>query len=201
MTLDEILEIIATLTGVISVIFSIRRSLWVYPSGIISTILYVYLLWKWELFGECMVNIYYTLASVYGWYNWGKHQIQAGKVEVLKMRKNQISYLVAGTSFVFSLVILLYLIVGFTRGANTWFIQPLQYLDILATTFFVVGMFLMTRRYIEHWLFWISGNFIAIVLYLLKDHPITAFQFFVFLILAVYGWKQWQSPCRGSKYH
>ncbi len=71
----QALEIVAILSGIISVWFSRKENIWVYPSGLIGTILYVYLSIEGDLYGEATVNLFYTIMSVYGWYNWLRKDI------------------------------------------------------------------------------------------------------------------------------
>ncbi|MFN5848482.1 MAG: nicotinamide riboside transporter PnuC, partial [Chitinophagales bacterium] len=69
-TLQIVLEIVAASIGIVSVLFSIRKSIWVYPIGIVSTGLYSYLNYDWKLYGELLINVYYTIMSLYGWGLW-----------------------------------------------------------------------------------------------------------------------------------
>ncbi|MCE2849175.1 MAG: nicotinamide riboside transporter PnuC, partial [Chitinophagaceae bacterium] len=71
----QALEIVAILSGIISVWFSRKENIWVYPSGLVGTILYVYLSLEGDLYGEASVNLFYTIMSVYGWYNWLRKDI------------------------------------------------------------------------------------------------------------------------------
>ena len=82
-TLDITLEIVAVIFGFLSVWYSKQNKIWVFPTGMISTLIFVYLLFKWELLGDMMINGYYFIMSIYGWYIWTR--------KVDKTHVNQIS--------------------------------------------------------------------------------------------------------------
>ncbi len=194
------LEVIATCFGIASVLFSKNRNIWVYPTGIISTSIYIYLLYEWGLFGDLLINIYYTIMSIYGWFLWSKNTKDDVHVNVSTMAKGDVQV----SSLLFLLSAFLVLTVYYYRpvladGFNlakineigfhyTW----IDYTDTFTTSIFLVGMWLMAKRKIENWIFWIIGDLISIPMYLVKGYAITAFQYFVFLILAVMGYVAWK---------
>ena len=180
------LELLATITGVASVIFAILRRIWVYPVGIISTGLYTYLLFQWGLYGDMLINAYYTIMSLYGWWAW----LQVEEF-VEKENLNQ--------NYVLTQV-LICLIGGFILVVSIYYfkydsiqnIPFINWIDAFCTSLFLVAMFLMARKRVENWLFWILGNALAIYLFYIKGYTITSIQYCVFLILAIIGWFVWR---------
>ena len=84
MVLINYLEWIAILSGIVSVWFSKKALIWVYPTGLVGTILYVYLSFKGDLYGEAAVNLYYTIMSFYGWWNWLRRDQEKKKIVQIK---------------------------------------------------------------------------------------------------------------------
>lgn len=180
-----ILEFTAFLFGVFSVYFAKQNHILVYPIGIISTSIYVYLLYNWQLLGDMIVNIYYTAISIVGWYYWAQKKDNKKVYQISKSTKqHSILYLVF---FVFT-VLFVYGVYSFFKMFKTWH----NYVDTITTGLFFVAMLAMAKKRLEHWLFWIIGNILSIPLYFLKGYMITSLQYFVFLILAVLGYKEWK---------
>ena len=90
--LQIFLESFATVFGILSVYFSIKKNIWVYPTGIISTLIYVYILFNFGLLGDCMINVYYTVMSIYGWLLWAKHSKDHIHVEVSRASEKEWLY-------------------------------------------------------------------------------------------------------------
>ncbi|MDO4224843.1 MAG: nicotinamide riboside transporter PnuC, partial [Bergeyella zoohelcum] len=100
-TFDIALEATATIFGLLSVFFSIRKNIWVYPTGIISTAIYVYILFVSSLLGDMMINVYYTIMSIYGWVLWSKHSDDNIHINVSRATPKE--WLISGAIFIFSL--------------------------------------------------------------------------------------------------
>ena len=184
-TADIVLEIIAVIFGFLSVWFSKQNKIWVFPTGMISTIIFVYLLFKWELLGDMMINGYYFIMSVYGWYIWTRKVDNTHVTPISRTSSNEkktsVIIFVATLIFVF-------IIYKFFDKWNDW----VAYADTLTTAIFFVGMWLMARRKIENWIFWIIGDIISVPLYLYKGFTFTSFQYLGFTIIAIYGYLAWR---------
>lgn len=185
LTIDIILEIIGVALGLLSVVYAKKNSVLVYPTGMFSTAIYVYLLMKWSLLGDMLINTYYFIMSVYGWYYWSqkKEAIDIHRVDFTNARERQIS------------VVLFFLSLGFIFGVyqvfdrwNNW----TAYIDTLTTAIFFVGMWLMARRKVENWIFWIVGDIISIPLYFIKGLTLTSLQYLIFTIIAIFGYRAWK---------
>ena len=199
-TFDIALEATATSFGLLSVFFSIRKNIWVYPTGIISTTLYIYILFVSGLLGDMMINVYYTIMSVYGWILWSKSSEDHIHVNVSWARKKE--WIISAVLFILSLglVTLVYFYKpfidnGFSMAGvdmGLYHLDWANWLDVFTTAVFLVGMWLMAKRKIENWIFWIIGNIICIPMFLYKGLVITSIQFFVFTIMAFIGYFEWK---------
>lgn len=183
--LDVVMEITAVLFGFASVWYSKQNNILVFPTGLISTSIFVYLLFKWQLLGDMMINVYYFIMSLYGWYIWTR-KVDSKNVTPISVvtKKEQI---IASIIFVSTLV-LVYEVYQFFKMWTNW----VAYVDTLTTALFFVGMWLMAKRKIENWYFWIIADIISVPLYLYKGLVFTSIQYFGFAILAIYGFLAWK---------
>ncbi len=183
-TLDVLLELIAVSFGITSVIFAKNENILVFPTGIISTILYIIICYKFILYGDMLINIYYTLMSLYGWYVWS-FKVSGENVVITTSKKDD----VAKSIFIFlsTIIIISCIYVYFDRMRNMT-----DYLDTFTSAIFFTAMWLMANKKIEHWIFWIIGNLISIPLYYVKGLGFSSIQFTIFLILAIIGYMEWK---------
>lgn len=198
------LEIIAVTMGVGSVFLSLKRNIWVYPVGIISTGIYVYLLYVFGLLGDCLINIYYTGMSIYGWVLWSKNTTDNVHINVSVASKKE--WIQASLLFIGSLllVILVYYykpwldndfdLQGVTIGLHH--LDWANWLDVFTTSVFLIGMWLMAKQKLENWLFWIIGDLICIPIFVYKGLIFTSLQYFVFSILAIIAYFEWRKNYR-----
>lgn len=183
----SLLEWVGVFFGIASVLFSMMRMVWVYPTGIISVIIYIYLAFVYKLYADAGVNGYYFIMSVYGWYFWANGKPQNAKVVISanSSRENLISL----TILVVSFLIISQVLLGFTDS-------DVPYWDATTTSFAITGMWLMARKKIENWIAWIVTDLISIPLYFHKGLFLTSFQFFVFTILALAGYITWRNTLK-----
>ena len=191
-TFNIVLEITAVIFGLFSVWFAKKDNILVFPTGLVSTFIYAYLLWQWELLGDSMINGYYFIMSIYGWYHWTRKKGDAIEFPIATMtNKEKITAIIIFVStIVFVIIVYLY----FNKFTN-WY----SYVDTFLTAVFFVGMWLMAKRKIENWIFWIIGDIISIPLYFAKGYTFTSFQFLIFTIIAVYGYLEWKEILNKSK--
>lgn len=184
-TIDIVLELIGILFGLLSVWYAKKNTVWVYPTGMISTAIFVYLLLKWALLGDMIINAYYFVMSVYGWYYWSKKEEEVIVHPVTSTSKKEVK--TAVLLFVASILFVFWVYQAFDKWKD-W----TAYVDTFTTAIFFVGMGLMARRKIEHWLFWIVGDIISIPLYFFKGLTLTSFQYIIFTLIAIYGYRSWK---------
>ena len=184
-TLDITLEIIAVIFGFLSVWFSKQNKIWVFPTGMVSTLIFVYLLLKWALLGDLMINAYYFIMSVYGWYIWTRKvdATQVTQISTTTAKEKKLAVVIFLATLIF-----VYLVYNYNEKWTSW----VAYVDTFTTAVFFVGMWLMAKRKIENWLFWIVGDLISVPLYLYKGFTFTSFQYFGFTFIAIFGYLAWK---------
>ena len=182
--IDIFLEFIAVFLGILSVIFAKINKIAVYPTGMISTGIFVYLLFHFKLLGDMIINAYFFFMSIYGWFYWS-YKREGQIINKVSYSSNK-DYVIVALIFLISLI-LISIIYKLFNVFTSWS----AYIDTLTTGIFFVAMWLMARRKIESWIFWIIGDLISIPLYLYKGLAITTIQYFIFTIIAVMGYKSW----------
>ena len=207
---DISLEVIAAFFGILSVWFAKKEKILVYPTGIISTALYIYICYQFVLYGDMIVNFYYTAMSIFGWYMWSKIDSNSKQIEVTKT--NLSDKLKTLGIFIFTSIFVIFVYryynvmpnhLGFsesisfafenlTSGNLEKFRTATPFLDTFTTGIFFAAMWLMANKKIEHWAFWIAGNIVSIPLYFVKGLGFTGVQYSIFLILAILGYIQWK---------
>lgn len=188
---DIALEIIGVVFGFLSVWYAKRNLILVFPMGLISTAIFVYLLLKWELLGDMMINAYYFAMSIYGWYVWTRKSNDS-VTPITRTTSNEKRV----STFIFIATLAFVYIVYQT--ADKW-TSWTAYMDTLTTAVFFVGMWLMARRKIENWIFWIVGDVISIPLYFYKGLTFTSFQYLIFTLVAIYGYLAWKKILNSSQ--
>lgn len=189
------LEFIAVIAGIISVWFSRKESIWVYPTGLVNTILYVYLSIKSHLLGEASVNFYYTIMSIYGWWLWSRKDTSSG-APVLQITGNtRRDWLQQCLFFAIAYGILLAALLWAKKAFAP---EAIPFADAFASATAYTGMWCMARKKVASWYFWIATNLTSIPLYFVKGFMFTSVQFMVLLILAVAGLITWQQKARAA---
>ena len=183
-----LLEYIAVVCGIISVWFSRKENILVYPTGLVNTIIYIYLSYKYHLLGEATVNVYYSIMSVYGWWLWTlkdttKQHVVAISFSDRRWQVYQLSFFAA--FYVILFICLTFLKKGFYEGAIPW-------ADALAAATAFTGMWLMTKKKVESWYWWILTNIVSIPLYFVKGLVFTSVYYAVLLVIAFYGLTEWK---------
>ncbi len=209
--LNIILEFTAAVLGVASVFFAKKENILVFPTGIISTGLYVYLLSQWSLYGDLIINIYYTLMSIYGWYMWSKITDDKDK-HIPISKSNKKDKLKAFGIFAFTSIFVIavyrfynvmpndlgfidsiqYAFEKITSGSLTEFRKATPFMDTFTTGAAFAAMWLMANKKLENWTFWIAVNIVSVPLYFVKGYGFTGIQYGIFLVLAILGYLEWK---------
>ena len=186
-----LLELFAVTMNILSVIYAKRNSILVYPTGLIGTGIFVYILYNFSLLGDMIINFYFVLMSIYGWYYWAQKKDGESLNKVSRTSTNEYYFILA-----LGLISLLsiYAIYNFYDKWDSW----TAYVDTITTAIFFVAMYLMARRKVESWIFWIIGDVITIPLYFYKGLTISSIQYLIFLILAILGYISWKKILNNS---
>jgi nicotinamide mononucleotide transporter len=187
------IEAIAVIMGIVSVWYSRKENILVFPTGIINTTLYIYLSFKGHLLGEASVNLYYTIMSLYGWYWWSrKKEDQVSKLLQITNSdlKEKAQHLLIFICFYAVLFFALqFLKTNFAPDAIPW-------ADALASASAYTAMWLMAKKKVDSWIWWVVTNITSIPLYFIKGYAFTSFQFIVLLVLAIAGYFSWKEKAK-----
>jgi len=179
------LELFAVIMNITSVVYAKLNNILVYPTGLIGTGIFVYILLNFSLLGDTIINAYFFSMSIYGWYFWSRKKDEIFINQVSNINRNEIKYLLI---LAISSLIFIYFVYDYFDKWNNW----TAYVDNITTAIFFVAMWLMARRKIESWIFWIIGDLITVPLYFYKGLTISSIQYIIFLILAVLGYISWK---------
>ncbi|RKS00827.1 nicotinamide riboside transporter PnuC [Flavobacterium sp. 102] len=191
-TYEIVLELVAIFFGLVSVWFAKKDNIWVFPTGIINTAIYVYLLFKWSLLGDMMINFYYVVMSIYGWYHWTRKKDDVVEFPISRMNTAEKKWSVVIFTLTIAFVVVVY---TFFDKFTHW----TTYVDTFVTGIFFVGMWLMAKRKIENWILWIIGDIISIPMYFAKGYSFTSIQYLIFTIIAIYGYLEWKRILQEKK--
>lgn len=178
------IEIVIFIFGVLSVYFAKKENVLVYPTGIICTILSVYIMFHAKYYADMSINIYYSIMSVYGWFQWEK--ITNGKVLSIS-RTNLKEKIIGIILFLITALICIYIYKFFNYK-----LQINNYLDIFTTSLFFTAMWYMAKKKIENWTLWIVGNTFAVYIFFDRQLYIIAIQYIIFTILAISAYIEWK---------
>ena len=179
------LEIFAVGMNIISVVYAKQNNILVYPTGLIGTGIFVYILFNFSLLGDMIINGYFFIMSIYGWYYWSRKKDEVFINNVSRLEKKEYIQLIFLA--LVSLLFIYFVYVQFDKW-NSW----TAYVDNITTAIFFVAMWLMAKRKIESWIFWIVGDLITVPLYFYKGLTISSLQYIIFTVLAILGYISWK---------
>ena len=186
------LEFFAAVLGVMSVWFAKKNKILVYPTGIISTLIYVLILYKNQLLGDLIINIYFFLMSIYGWFFWSRKDEGNFQNNISRLNLNESIFGII--IFIFS-----FISVKFIYNISNWQESYVSSIDTLTTAIFCSAMWFMARRKIEHWILWIIGDIVSVPLYIYKGLYFTSIQYLIFTIIALLGFFTWLKELNKKK--
>ncbi|HMR16010.1 MAG: nicotinamide mononucleotide transporter [Confluentibacter sp.] len=191
-TSQIVLEAIAFVFGILSVWYAKKEDILVYPTGIICTVITVYLLYVNQYFGDMMMNLYYSIMSVYGWWNWSRKKENKPVVPITRTssKEKQIGVFL----FIVTLIItyLVYKGFGYTMEIP-------NYIDVVTSGIFFTAMWYMATKKLENWTLWIIGDLITIPLYAYRGLGILSLQYVIFTILAIQGYRSWKKSLNNNR--
>jgi nicotinamide mononucleotide transporter len=184
----SVLEFIAVIAGIISVWFSRSENIYVYPTGLINTIIYIFLSFEQGLLGEASVNFYYTIMSIYGWTLWSKRDRKKHRIVrvTASTKKEWLTHLAFFAAF------FIVIFFALTYLKNNFYPGVIPWADAFASATAFTAMWLMTRKKVESWYWWIATNLASIPLYFVKHFMFTTVYYGILLIMAVFGLIEWK---------
>jgi nicotinamide mononucleotide transporter len=185
-----VLELICFVLGILSVWYARKENILVYPTGLISTAITVYLLYLTNDIGNMLVNAYFSLMSIFGWYNW-KFGRSEGQAELVVSRTNLYQ---KGFGVLIGLVtfIMIYYIYDFFSIT----IDALTYIDLLTTAIFFTAMWYMALKKLESWTLWTIGNLIVIPLFVYRNLLLLSLQYTILTFLAISAYFEWKKSLK-----
>jgi len=171
------------------------ENIWVYPTGLVNTIIYIYLSFKFALLGEASVNFYYTVVSIYGWILWARKDRQERPLLHITASSPREWLQQAGFFSFFYIAVfcaLTYLKKDFYPGAIPW-------ADAFASSTAFTGMWLMTKKKVESWYWWLATNISSIPLYFVKHFVFTSVYYLILLVFAFWGLAEWKKRALQAK--
>ena len=191
------LEAIAVIAGIVSVWYSRKENILVFPTGLINTIIYIYLSLKGHLLGEASVNVYYTGMSLYGWYLWTRKN-KTNQEIILHITKSNGKEWAQQLLFFAGVYVVIYF--SFVYIKQAFAPEAIPWADALASASAYTGMWLMAKKKVESWFWWIVTNIASIPLYFIKGYAFTSVQFIVLLVLAIAGWISWSEKAKNAQH-
>ena len=185
LVIDTTLEAIALVFGIISVIYAKKANILIYPTGIICTVITVFLLFKAKYFGDMMMNIYYSIMSIYGWWNWSRKDNDNYLVKISRIKLEDLNSVI-----IFFLVTVLITFLVYKTSSVDMVI--FNYVDIFTSGLFFVAMWLMANKKLESWIFWIIADIITVPLYAFRGLGMLSLQYIIFTFLAIQGYLEWK---------
>ncbi len=186
-----VLEFIAFVFGILSVWFAKKENIWVYPTGLIATIITAYLLYTAGYLGDMMINGYFSIMSIYGWYQWNKKTNDSNSLKITRTNTRE---KVIGLALFFVTIFVVFGIYNFFN----YEIKKDNYIDIFASGIFFTAMGFMALKKIENWTLWIIGDIIVVPLYAYRGLRMLALQYLIFTILAILAYLEWKKTLNNS---
>lgn len=190
------IEAIAVISGIVSVWYSRKENILVFPTGLLNTTIYIYLSFKGHLLGEASVNLYYTIMSLYGWYLWTRKN-QTNQEFILQITNSNTKQRVQQFLFFAGVYAIIYFALVYLK--KSFAPEAIPWADALASASAYTAMWLMAKKKVESWFWWVLTNIASIPLYFIKGYTFTSVQFIVLLILAIAGWIEWSKKASQTK--
>lgn len=190
---NNYIEFLGTVFGLIYISFSIKQNILLWPVGIITSALYIYVFFYSKFYADMSLQVYYLVISFYGWYNWlhGKNKdTESNHIQIITVTKKLSAILIVITFVLF--LFIAFILKNYTDS-------PLPYWDSFTTAASIVATWMLTKKYIEQWLIWVIVDSVSLGLYIYKGLYSTSFLFFVYTILAIFGYLEWKKEIKKSK--
>ena len=182
------LEIIAVLTGIISVWFAKKENILLYPIGTVSVLIWIFLCWIGEIYSQAVINLFFLIMNIYGWYNWSRKdnsEINKVQIKFSSLKENLLVITVAAL-----LTLLIYSALSNVEILN--FNWKFVLMESFITSLNFIGMWLMAWKRVENWVLWIIGDIFCIPLFVFKEYYLSVAQFSIFIIIAFMGYFEWR---------
>lgn len=189
----SLLEVTAVVFAMAYLLLAVRENVWCWFFAFISTAIYTVLFWDVSLLMESALNVYYMLMAVYGWYQWTRGGTNGGDLpHALAVR----SMTGAQHALTITAIAVFSLVSGYLLGEHSTAAWP--YVDSFTTWASVITTYLVARKYLQNWLYWIVIDTVSIPLYIDRGLNLTALLFVAYVIIAVVGYFKWRDHLRNN---
>ncbi len=188
---ENIVEVLGALAGLIYLYFSLKQIIYLWPLGILTSLLYLVVFYNARLYADMSLQIYYFLISIYGWYFWLKGGVKT-ESGTKKLKISTLSFKMWLT-LVFAIFVLTlisgYILSNFTNSSLPWW-------DAFTTSASIVATWMLARKILENWLFWIVIDIVSLLMYIYKGLYPTVILFLVYSCMAFAGYFQWKKDLK-----
>lgn len=182
----QAIEIIGAVIGLLYLYLEYNANKWLWPIGVLMPIFYIYIFFQSKFYADMGVNVYYLLASIYGWIHWNKYKNNDNDKENLSITHTPHRYIIPLSIIgVLLFAIISFILIRFTDS-------PVPYGDSLTTALSILGMWLLAQKYVEQWLFWLVVNIVSCGLYVWKGLYPTSILFAIYSVISVFGYFKWK---------
>lgn len=180
---EHYLEVLATITGLLYIVYSVRGKMLLWLFGLITSGLYVYVCFDFRIYADMGINVYYVLVSMYGWYHWkfDKKKYQK-ELPYSRLDRKTGLYLL-----IISLLIFFFIAFLLEKLTNS----DIAFWDAFTTAFSITATWMLARKIIEQWLIWIVVDLVSAGLYIYKGLYPSVILFVTYTILAYIGYRTW----------
>lgn len=185
---NNIIEVLGTVLGILYILFSIKQNIFTWPSGLLSSLLYIIVFFQSGFYADMGLQFYYVFISIYGWYHWLKGETKSNKNEksklpVKRLKNKLVLQLII--AFILIYITILFILLKYTDST-------VPFMDTLTTALSIVATWMLAKKYIEHWLIWIFVDIMSAGLYIYKNLWPTVLLFTIYTIMAVAGYREWK---------
>ncbi len=186
------LELFGTVAALAYLYFSIKQKIWLWPLGILTSLVYVFIFFNAKFYADAGLNFYYVIISIYGWYFWmnRKSNSKSESIPIKQTDKRLALQLTAASIVVF--ILIAFILKNYTDST-------VPYGDAFTTSLSIIATWMLAKKILEQWLVWIVVDAVSMLLYIYKDLQITAVLFLVYTALAVYGYFEWKKSLAQTK--
>ena len=183
------IEVLGAILGIAYIIFSIRQSIFTWPAGLVTSLLYIIVFFQSKFYADMGLQFYYVFISIYGWYLWfrGNPDNKSQILPVKRITRNQGIYSSIVTLLIF--VLILIILKNFTDS-------PVPIMDSATTALSIVATYMLARKILEHWIIWIVVDLVSVGLYIYKDLWPTVILFLIYTIMAFIGYREWKTSLK-----
>jgi len=195
---NQYIEILGAISGLLYLYFAIRQKIWLWPLGLITSALYVYVFYGERLYADMGMNIYYVVISIYGWYYWlhGSGSQETNTLRISTLTQKLVVFLLIITACIY--VVLVYMLKKLPELLNVE-VSELLYWDAFTTAASIVATWMLARKIIQHWLIWIVVDAVSLGLYVYKGMYPTVVLFLVYTLMAFKGYIEWKKDLQTAE--